>query len=53
MINYYKNKMDNSHKQWLIAVDTDKPIATKKHMEDYINYKSMYESKMADSGIKS
>lgn len=50
MINYYKGKMENSHKQWDVALETDKPIAAKKHMEDYLNYKEMYENRMKECG---
>ena len=42
MTNYYKNKMENSHKQWDIALETNKPIAAEMHMNDYLNYKQSY-----------
>ena len=50
MINYYKNNMDSSYKQWQTALKANKPIATKLHREDYINYKEMYESRMKACG---
>jgi len=53
MINYYKNATENSHRQWQIALETDKPIAAKKHKEDYDTYKSMYEAHIERYGVKS
>lgn len=50
MINYYENKMKHSHKQWELAVENEKPKAAAKHLQDYMNYKSMYESKMKECG---
>ena len=50
MVNYYKDKMDNSHKQWQVALETDKPIAADIHRKDYLNYKEMYETRMKQCG---
>ena len=50
MTHYYEDKMNNSHKQWQVALDEGKPIAAKKHMADYLNYKEMYETRMKSCG---
>ena len=50
MIRYYESKMNNSHRQWQIAFDTDKPIAADIHMKDYLNYKELYENRMRACG---
>jgi hypothetical protein len=50
MIGYYEDKMNHSHKQWMKAVEDVKPIAAKAHQEDYLNYKSMYDSRAKATG---
>ena len=50
MIRYYEDKMNHSHKQWMKAVEDDKPIAAKIQQEDYLNYKSMYDSRAKATG---
>lgn len=50
MVNYYKSRMDNSYKQWQVALETNKPVATEIHMKDYLNYKEMYEFRMKACG---
>ena len=42
--------MENSHKQWEVALEAGKPLAAEKHMQDYLNYKNMYEARMKACG---
>lgn len=50
MTNYYKNKMEDSYKKWEVAIENSKPVEADKHMNDHLNYKSMYDSKMKEIG---
>lgn len=50
MISYYEDKMNNAHIQWNLALETDKPIAAKTHMEDYLNYKALHEARLRACG---
>jgi hypothetical protein len=40
--------MDSSHKKWEAAQENDKPIDAEKHMQDYLNYKLMYDNKISE-----
>lgn len=43
MTDYYEQKMKFFFLQWQTAVDTDKPIAAAQHMQNYLNYKQMFD----------
>ena len=41
--------MDNAHKLWQEAVDSGKEVLAGLHMEDYTNYKELYDGKLSKS----
>lgn len=41
--------METSYKKWEESQENDKPIDAKKHMQDYINYKLMYDNKIDEA----
>ena len=47
MNNFYKNKMEFHFKQWNLAQDTNKQKAIDFHMQEYLNYKEMYDRSVA------
>ena len=42
-MNWYEQKAEFHHKQWMIAVEADKEKAIKFHQQEYLNYQAMVE----------
>jgi len=43
MTNWYEEKMNFHYRQWELSKDTKKEKAAEFHMQEYLNYKDMYD----------
>ena len=46
MVNYYKKKMDAAYQQWQEAIESGDKPKEDKFMNDYLNYKELYDSRL-------
>ena len=51
-VNYYENRVQDAHKQWLLAVEEGKPVSAAQHKKEYLAYKEAYEKRMAGLGLE-
>lgn len=51
-INYYENRVRDTHKQWVMALEEGKPISAALHKKDYETYKEAYENRMEKLGME-
>lgn len=46
MCNFYKSKMDFHFKEYQLSLDASKQKAADHHMQEYLNYKEMYDTRL-------